>query len=118
MERPHETETHKSEGIVHKLLNMQFEQYISGSRTVLFKHIYTESTEKKMNDKRFKYRDIIDKERPVHDGDEFEARHPKMPREARAKIFAPFAALKGYEEAIDDTADSHESEYERDSDIS
>lgn len=53
------------------------------------------------------YKDIIDKERPVHDGDEFEARHPKMSRENRAKIFAPFAALKGYEEAIDDTAESH-----------
>ena len=53
------------------------------------------------------YKDIIDKERPVHDGDEFEARHPKMSRENRAKIFAPFAALKGYEEAIDDTSDSH-----------
>ena len=54
-----------------------------------------------------KYDDIINLERPVHDGDAFEARHPKMPREARAKIFAPFAALKGYEEAIDDTSDSH-----------
>ena len=53
------------------------------------------------------YKDIIDKELPVHDGDEFEARHPKMSRENRAKIFAPFAALKGYEEAIDDTAESH-----------
>lgn len=61
-----------------------------------------------------KYDDIINLERPVHDGDAFEARHPKMTREARAKIFAPFAALKGYEEAIDDTADSHNSAYERD----
>ena len=60
-----------------------------------------------MKDSYNKYNDIIDKERPVHDGDEFEARHPKMPCEARAKIFAPFAALKGYEEAIDDTSDSH-----------
>ena len=50
-----------------------------------------------------KYKDIIDKSRPQHDEDEFEARHPRMPREARAKIFAPFAALKGYEEAIEDT---------------
>ena len=24
------------------------------------------------------YKDIIDKERPKHDGDEFEARNPKM----------------------------------------
>jgi hypothetical protein len=53
------------------------------------------------------YKDIIDKSRPQHNGDEFEARHPHMPREARAKIFAPFAALKGYEEAIDETAKNH-----------
>ena len=53
------------------------------------------------------YKDIIDKQRPVHDGDEFEAHHPKMSIENRAKIFAPFAALKGYEEAIDETAKNH-----------
>lgn len=53
------------------------------------------------------YKDIIDKQRPVHDGDEFESRHPKMSIENRAKIFAPFAALKGYEEAIDETAKNH-----------
>ena len=53
------------------------------------------------------YMDIIDKERPVHNGDEFEARHPKMNRKNRAKIFAPFAALKGYEEAIDETGKIH-----------
>ena len=51
-----------------------------------------------------KYNDIIDKERPQHD---FEARHPKMTLENRAKIFAPFAALKGYEEAIDETGKVH-----------
>ena len=49
------------------------------------------------------YSDIFDKQRPIHDGDAFEARHPKMSREARAKIFAPFAALKGFEEAIEET---------------
>ena len=52
------------------------------------------------------YKDIINKERPIHQGDEFEARHPHMSRENRAKIFAPFAALKGYEEAIDSASDS------------
>ena len=62
-----------------------------------------------MKDSLDKYKDIMDEERPVHDGDAFEARHPRMPREARAKIFAPFAALKGYEEAIDDTTVSHNS---------
>ena len=53
------------------------------------------------------YMDIRDKERPVHNGDDFEARHPKMNRKNRAKIFAPFAALKGYEEAIDETGKIH-----------
>ena len=52
------------------------------------------------------YKDIINMERPVHKGDEFEARHPHMSQENRAKIFAPFAALKGYEEAIDDVSNS------------
>ena len=35
-------------------------------------------------------------ERPEHRGDDFSIRHPKMRREDRAKIFAPFAALSGY----------------------
>lgn len=38
------------------------------------------------------YEDIMDKKRP-------KSRHPKMPRSRRAKIFQPFAALTGYEEA-------------------
>lgn len=33
--------------------------------------------------------------------DDFSLRHPKMPLEKRAKIFSPFAALKGFEEAIE-----------------
>lgn len=40
-----------------------------------------------------KYDDIINLSRPV-------SRHPKMSAEDRAKIFSPFAALKGYEEAV------------------
>ncbi len=50
------------------------------------------------------YEDIIDKKRPVHDNDDFSIRHPKMSREDRAKIFAPFAALKGYEEALEESS--------------
>ena len=53
------------------------------------------------------YADIIYKERPLHDGDAFEAKHPRMPREARAKIFAPFAALKGHNEALEETGRTH-----------
>lgn len=45
-----------------------------------------------------KYDDIIHKEYPLKSSDII--KHPKMKLEDRAKIFAPFAALKGYEEAI------------------
>ncbi len=46
------------------------------------------------------YGDIIDMQRPVHDGDVFSRRHPKMPRLNRAKVFAPFAALTGFGSAV------------------
>lgn len=49
-----------------------------------------------------KYDDIINLKRPVHENDLFSINHPPMDRGRRAKIFAPFAALKGYEEAIDE----------------
>jgi hypothetical protein len=45
-----------------------------------------------------KYDDIINMEYPLKRSDRI--KHPKMTVEDRAKIFAPFAALKGYEEAI------------------
>lgn len=47
-----------------------------------------------------RYGDIIMQGRPVHSGDVFSRRHPKMTRQHRAKIFAPFAALVGFEEHI------------------
>lgn len=40
-----------------------------------------------------KYDDIINRSRPA-------SKHPHMSRADRAKIFSPFAALKGYEEAV------------------
>lgn len=43
------------------------------------------------------YSDIIDLERPA-------SRFPKMPRQARAAQFAPFAALTGYEDAVKEAA--------------
>ena len=46
------------------------------------------------------YNDIMNLQRPVHEGDVFSRRHPKMARENRAKLFAPFAALSGFEEAV------------------
>ena len=45
-----------------------------------------------------KYGNIIFLDRPVHNGDLFSRRHPKMTN--RAKIFAPFAALVGFEDHI------------------
>lgn len=46
------------------------------------------------------YSDLLDMRRPVHTDDVFSRRHPKMPRLNRAKVFAPFSALGGFEEAI------------------
>lgn len=45
-----------------------------------------------------KYDDIIHMDYPLKSSDVI--KHPRMKLEDRAKIFAPFAALKGYEEAI------------------
>jgi hypothetical protein len=45
-----------------------------------------------------KYDDIIHMEYPLKSSDL--KKYPRMQIEDRAKIFAPFAALKGYEEAI------------------
>ena len=46
------------------------------------------------------YEKILLAERPVHLQDAFSAKHPPMPREKRAKLFAPFDALAGYGEAL------------------
>ena len=49
-----------------------------------------------------KYREAFARGRPQHEScDEFSLRHPKMPLSQRAKIFAPFAALTGFEERIE-----------------
>ena len=49
-----------------------------------------------------KYREAFARGRPQHAAcDEFSLRHPKMPLGQRAKIFAPFAALTGFEERIE-----------------
>jgi hypothetical protein len=39
--------------------------------------------------------------------------HPRMPMEARAAQFAPFAALTGYDAVIDETARRFEEEIQR-----
>lgn len=49
----------------------------------------------------FKYREVFLKGRPQHDKyDDFSIRHPKMAAGKRAKIFAPFDALRGFNFAI------------------
>ena len=47
-----------------------------------------------------RYGNIINLERPVHNGDLFSRRHPKMTQLNRAKIFAPFAALVGFDDRV------------------
>ena len=49
----------------------------------------------------FRYREVFLRGKPQHERfDEFGARHPKMTCGKRAKIFAPFDALKGFNEAV------------------
>lgn len=49
----------------------------------------------------FRYREILLKGKPKHDkADAFRLRHPSMDVGRRAKIFAPFDALKGFNEAV------------------
>lgn len=50
-----------------------------------------------MADLDHRYDDIIGLEHPSS------KRHPRMPMKDRAAQFAPFAALTGYDELIDDT---------------
>lgn len=48
----------------------------------------------------YTYGDILSAHRPVHDEDVFSRCHPKMARLNRAKLFAPFAALSGFDDAV------------------
>ena len=49
----------------------------------------------------FGYRDVFVKGMPVHDTwDNFRIKHPSMTASHWAKIFSPFDALKGFDEAI------------------
>lgn len=45
-----------------------------------------------------KYADIIDMERPQNE--ESLRKHPRMTLQNRAKIFSPFAALRGYDDQL------------------
>ena len=49
----------------------------------------------------FRYREVFKRGFPRHDGwDSFRIKHPPMPASRWAKIFSPFDALKGFDEAI------------------
>ncbi len=49
----------------------------------------------------FKYMDVLKKGKPQHEQfDSFSIRHPQMACSKRAKIFAPFDALRGFNFAI------------------
>ena len=48
----------------------------------------------------FPYRETLLRGRPEHGDDGFWEEHPRMEREKRAKLFAPFDALDGYGDAI------------------
>ena len=49
----------------------------------------------------FRYRDIFKRGRPRHNSlSRFRLKHPEMPCSRRAKIFAPFDALRGFNEAV------------------
>ncbi|MCF0221560.1 MAG: hypothetical protein HUK19_04625 [Fibrobacter sp.] len=52
----------------------------------------------------FNYDDIIDLPYPRNDWNTL-IKHPRMSIENRAKIFSPFAALRGHSDAIEETAD-------------
>ncbi len=49
----------------------------------------------------FRYQDVLDRGYPEHRwNDPFRLRHPSMEQGRRAKLFAPFDALKGFDEAL------------------
>ena len=49
------------------------------------------------------YQRALSRGRPKHSRcDDFSLKHPRMQLSQRAKIFSPFSALTGFEEAIDE----------------
>ncbi len=61
----------------------------------------------------FRYKNVYLKGKPQHDRfDSFRIAHPQMDTGKRAKIFAPFDALKGFDEAVTSMAESNERLYE------
>lgn len=63
-----------------------------------------------------RYGNLVFMDRPVHTDDVFSRRHPKMTLLNRAKIFAPFAALVGFDEHIRSKDVPYERKHELDAD--
>lgn len=57
-----------------------------------------------------KYADILHLERPQTE--QSLRRHPRMSLQNRAKIFSPFAALRGYEEQLEEVRNALETPQE------
>lgn len=64
----------------------------------------------------FKYLEVLKNGKQCHYGDAFSRCHPKMDYAKRAKIFAPFAALKGFEEEVGSKEVRYEKKREVDAD--
>ncbi len=67
--------------------------------------VSTEEMEQAARDAEARYGDIIRMEHPVS------AKHPQMSREARAAQFAPFAALVGYDQKVEETVEEVRQDY-------
>ena len=66
----------------------------------------------------FKYSDVILKGKPRHSTDDpFSVRHPKMDLSRRAKLFAPFDALRGFSAAVIAKDERYEAKKEMDVEI-
>lgn len=63
-----------------------------------------------------RYGNIIFRDGPVHDGDVFSRKHPRMSQQNRAKLFAPFAALVGFDERVHKKEINYVSKHELDAD--
>ncbi len=63
--------------------------------------------------KNFKYLNVYLQGKPQHEPfDSFRLKHPSMPLQKRAKIFAPFDALREFDFAIREEEARHLNEYD------
>ena len=69
--------------------------------------VSTEEMQQAAREAEEKYGDIINREHPVS------TKHPQMSRESRAAQFAPFAALVGYEDKVEETVKEVREDYLR-----